>query len=252
MYQTTTSFLYYLAIQEAAAKTMQHINNQLRSNIIEGLTLEQKFVLSQAPSVTIKGVPLYNKNEGYGTFLLPIVFIIVIFQTMLMATGVLYGDKTINAKKFLPLMIIGYTLLSIFLTGLLSILFNLPHIGNPWLVYTFLLLFIITTAAMASAASPLFVEAETVNLIVPFFSIGLIFLSGLSFPREQIPLFWRWVYYIFPSSPAVTGYIKLNSMGGDFASIIPEIKILFAQLIFYTLFYFTIVKKFINLPIKKI
>lgn len=266
MYETTTSFLYYLTIQGSAIQAMQQINNEYRNDIVRTLPKQAQLQLSQSPKISVAGVPLYNNNGGYGSFLLPIVFIVIIFQTLLMAVGVFCGTrneetemlktKKGNLSTFSQLrqnyftrtyknpfrtilhisapFIAAYFALSFFLLGLLSGIFNLPDIGNPFIIYPFLLLFIITTTMAAIALSPLFRDSESAILMIPFFSIGLIFLSGMSFPLEKIPLFWRGFYYLFPSSPAVTGYVKLNSMGGDLTTIVPQIITLLAQLIFYT------------------
>lgn len=315
MYETTTSFLYYLTIQGSAVQAMQQINNEYRINIIKLLPRQAQLQLAQAPGLSITGIPLYNHNGGYGSFLLPIVFIVIIFQTLLMAIGVFCGTRNeeeahatsllkpsahnspITAVSASPAIsgttavssspatsgttalsastdvsgttaissppavsaapaptyftrtyrnpfrtlahisvpfIAAYFALSFFLLGFLSGVFNLPHIGNPFIIYPFLLLFITTSAMAGIAFSPLFRDSESAILMIPFFSIGLIFLSGMSFPLEQIPLFWRGFYYLFPCSPAVTGYIKLNSMGGNLTSVIPQIITLIVQLIIYT------------------
>ena len=61
----------------------------------------------------------------------------------------------------------------------------------------------------------------------------------------QIPTFWQWFYYLFPSSAGITGFVKLNSMAGNIGSVTPEIIMLLAQLIFY-LVILLVVHYFIN------
>lgn len=287
MYETTTSFLYYLTIQESALATMQKINDEYRTDIINRFPAAAKLQLSQAPSLSISEVPLYNHNAGYGSFLLPVVFVIVIFQTLLMAQGVLCGIRNEAKEKktaalaggsdiapekedLAPAQIIrpnagrrkksattalkematlsapfiaAYFALSFFLLGFIPGVFNLPNIGNPFLIFPFILLFILATSALGLVVSPLFRDSESCMLMIPFFSIGLIFLSGMSFPLEQIPLFWRGFYYLFPSSPAVTGYVKLNSMDAGFGAILPEIITLLVQLGIYTIIAIRIFRK---------
>ncbi|MEG1898057.1 MAG: ABC transporter permease [Bacteroidales bacterium] len=266
MYETTTSFLYYLTIQSSAIAAMQKINNEYRANIVKKLPKQAQLELSLAPNISISGIPLYNNNGGYGSFLLPIVFIIVIFQTLLMAIGVFCGTRNEEQNKsgnkyitnyftrtyknpFLTILhisapfIITYFALSFFLLGLLPGIFNLPNIGNPLVISPFILLFIITTAVAGISFSRLFSDSESAILMIPFFSIGLIFLGGMSFPLEQIPLFWRFFYYLFPSSPAVTGYIKLTTMGANIQAIAPQIITLLIQLAIYITIAATVLRK---------
>ena len=231
--QTTTSFLYYLTIQTGIASTMQQANNTLRQSTVQVLPLSQQLLLSQTPTVQYDDVTVYNHNGGYGSYLLPIALIIIIFQTMLMSGGILAGGRSISPLKFIPMLAGGYFLLSLFIVGLVPELFSLPALANRWELALFMALFILTTAAFTGAVTPLFKDPEEVMLYVPFFSVGLIFLSGSSYPINGIPHFWQIVHYVFPTSPGILGYLKLNSMEGSLQHIIPQTATLLAQLLIY-------------------
>jgi len=126
-----------------------------------------------------------------------------------------------------------YMLVAVFVIGVVPLMFNLPHSGNMLQSMIFMAIFLLATAAGAYLLSMLFTDSESVNLVVPFFSIGLIFLSGISFPRDCMPWFWQICYYIFPCSPGITGYIKLNSLGAPFESAEGEIILLGIQAAVY-------------------
>lgn len=231
--QTTTSFLYYLTIQTGVASTMQGLNNSLRTATVETLPLSQQLILSQTPTVNYTDIPIYNHNGGYGSYLLPIALIIIIFQTMLMSGGILAGSRRVSPLKYIPILAGGYFLLSFFIVGLVPYIFNLPALASKWELMLFIWLLIITTAAFIGAVSPLFRDPEEVMLYVPFFSVGLIFLSGSSFPMVQIPHIWQIAHYLFPTSPGIIGYIKLNCMGGSLQHIVPQTIVLLVQLLVY-------------------
>ena len=241
--QTTTSFLYYLTIQTGIASTMQQTNNTLRQSTVQTLPLSQQLLLSQTPAAHYDDVPIYNHNGGYGSYLLPIALIIIIFQTMLMSGGILAGDRTTSPIKFVPILAGGYMLLSFFIVGLVPELFSLPALANRWELALFMALFIITTAAFIGAVTPLFKDPEEVMLYVPFFSIGLIFLSGSSYPINGIPHIWQIIHYALPTSPGIIGYLKLNSMGGSLHHIIPQMATLLAQLLIYGTLFFLYMRK---------
>lgn len=276
LYGTTTSLLYYLKIQSSAVGVMTQINDEYRQQIARRLPPAGQLALAKAPTVAVTGIPLYNQQGGYATFLIPVVFIVALFQTMLMAIGVYTGErKNTNVKNNerkekiskknnsknngnkgysklchknnwactlvntnlwqQPIILFTalYALLSIFVIGLVPIIFNLPALGNLLQIFPFILLFLLVTAIAGTLLSKFIPDSESITLIVPFFSVGLIFLSGMSFPREQMPIFWQALYYVFPCSPAITGYIKLNSMGAPLASAGPEIITLVLQGIIY-------------------
>lgn len=247
VWQTTESFLYYLTIQKATASTMQQLNNTLRTGTVKTLPLQQQLVLSQTPTFNANGVAIYNHTGGYGSYLLPIAIIVIIFQTMLMSGGILAGSRTLHPLRYLPPLIAGYFLLSIFLTGLIPAIFNLPALANPLELYLFMFLFILATAAFTGAVSIFFKDPEEVMLYVPFFSVGLIFLSGTSFPLTQIPHFWQIVHYFFPTSPAITGYVQLNSMGGTLQNAFIPIITLVAQTLIYGTIFTLYTRKIVHL-----
>lgn len=236
LFGTTSSLLYYLTLQSSATGVMMQLDSESRQEIVEQLGIESKLALLQAPQMKITGSALYNKDGGYATFLMPIVLIVALFQTMVMAIGVYRGGKGLEYRfnsSGLWRDITGFTslymVISCFVIGAVPLIFNLPDIGNPLQIFPFIFLFLFVTALSATLLSHFFTDSESVNLIVPFFSVGLIFISGMSFPRESMPLFWQAAYYLFPSSPAITGYIKMTGMGADISAIKPEIIALLIQ-----------------------
>ena len=43
--------------------------------------------------INVVGTALYNYMEGYGTYLIPAVLIVIMFQTLLMVIGMVSGDE---------------------------------------------------------------------------------------------------------------------------------------------------------------
>ncbi len=254
-YETTTTFLYYLNMQAASNGAVQKLNDEYRQEIIKTLPPATLAALSSAPSVSIKGTALYNQNSGYGSFLLPIVMTLILFQIMLLTFGNFLGSRTetLLAGKKLPAgtkraehnsvfslfkdvipFVLCFWVISFCLLGLYPIIFELPTLGNQWLLFSSAFLFLLATGFMACACSFFFRDRERVMLYVPFFSVGLIFISGMSFPANQIPWFWSDLfYYLFPSSPFIKLFIKLNTLGASFHSISHELTVLFMQCAVY-------------------
>lgn len=247
VYETTTSFLYYLTIQKAIASTMQQVNNSLREHVVKTLPLQQQMIIAQTPSFTTNGVAVYNHNEGYGSYLLPIAIIVILFQTMLMCGGILAGTRTISPLRYLPYLATAYFLLSFFLAGLVPCIFNLPALANKMELFLFIFLFLLSTTAFTALVSIPFKDPEEVMLYVPVFSVALIFLSGTSFPMVQIPHLWQIVHYLLPTSPGITGYLKLNSMGGNLHNAAPQMYILLAQFLIYGSIFTLYTRKIVNL-----
>ena len=66
MYETTSAFLYYLAMQEASAASMLALNDDYRPEMLVFLPKEATAKLASAQAVEVVGTALYNPTEGYG------------------------------------------------------------------------------------------------------------------------------------------------------------------------------------------
>ena len=74
---------------------------------------------------------------------------------------------------------------------------------------------------------------ENVMLLMVFVSVPLLFLSGVSWPQNNIPGFWQGVSWLFPSTFGVRAYIRLNSMGGTLTDVLTEYRILWLHVLAY-------------------
>jgi len=70
-------------------------------------------------------------------------------------------------------------------------------------------------------------------LLVVFTSVPFLFLSGISWPKSNVPEFWQYISWIAPSSFGIQGFVKLNTLGATFSDILPEIKGLWVQTVVY-------------------
>ena len=139
-----------------------------------------------------------------------------------MGVGELLGDKMKSAPDR-----------TVFLLGLLPHIFSIPNIGSGWDIVTMMIPFLLATSFFALAVSRWFTDSEAPLLMIAFFSVGYIFLSGVSYPLELMPWYWQAAHYVFPVAPAVLAFVKLNSMGGSLADIWPQMLTLWIQVIIY-------------------
>ena len=52
-------------------------------------------------------------------------------------------------------------------------------------------------------------------MLVPTTSLIFLFIAGVSWPKEMIPIGWRYVSYLIPYTWASHGFIHINSMGAS-------------------------------------
>lgn len=254
LYATTDAFLYFEALQKASANVMLAINDKYRPDGAVFLPPQGLIAVASAKPVNVEGTALYNYTQGYGSYLIPAVMMIIIFQTLLMVIGMVTGDEytTKGIRAYIPFgrsygtafrIVIGktavycslYAVFSFFLLGLLPHLFSIPNIGNGLYIVQLMIPYLLATSFLGLAASRYFTDSEAPLLMIAFFSVGLIFLSGVSYPLELMPWYWRAVHYILPAAPGTLAFVKLNSMGASMADIRPEYITLWIQVLVYLL-----------------
>ena len=252
LYATTDAFLYYEALQEASSRVMLAINDAYRPDGTVFLPPQGLIAVAMAKPVNISGTALYNYTEGYGSYLIPAVMMVIIFQTLLMVIGMVTGDEyqTGGIRAYLPFgtgwktaarIVAGktfvycmlYALFAFFLLGLLPHFFSIPNIGSGKDIIIMLIPYLLATSFFGLAASRWFTDSEAPLLMIAFFSVGLIFLSGVSYPMELMPWYWKMAHYIIPAAPGTLAFVKLNSMGGNMADIRPEYITLWVQTVVY-------------------
>lgn len=254
MYETTSAFLYYLAMQEASASSMLALNADYRPQMLVFLPRQAGAQLVSAQPIEVVGTALYNPTEGYGTYLIPSVLIVIIFQTLLMVIGMISGDErhsgsivrfagnpvdlsfgrmaqVVAGKTFVYGLL--YAVFALFLLGLIPLMFGLPDIGSPLYVIMLMIPFLLSTSFFGLSASLFFTDSDAPLLMIAFFSVGLIFLSGVSYPMELMPWYWKLAHYLIPAAPATMAYVKLNSMGASMAEIQTEYITLWVQCAVY-------------------
>lgn len=251
-YGITYNFLYYLALQESSAGAMMALNDRYRPEMAVFLPQQDVQQIAQTQPITVVGTALYNHTEGYGSYLIPAVLMVIIFQTLMMITGMISGNgrHTGSIGKFakegttfgrMARVVIGktvvycvlYGIFSLFLLGLMPVVFNLPNIGGGMEIVMLMIPFLMATSFFGLAGSVFYTDSETPLLMIAFFSVGLIFLSGISYPLELMPWYWRAAHFIFPAAPGTLAFVKINSMGASMADIRTEYIALWVQTVVY-------------------
>lgn len=253
-YATTAAFLYFEALQGASSRVMLALSEECRPDILPFLSPQGMIAVAMAKPVRVEGTALYNFTEGYGSYLIPAVMMVILFQTLLMVIEMLTGEECFSGaiRLYAPFgcgwkaagrVVLGkmlvysslYAVFSLFLLGLLPHFFSIPHIGNGGDIALMIVPFLMSTSFLGLTASRYFTDAEAPLLLIAFFSVGLIFLSGISYPLELMPWYWRAVHYLLPAAPGTLAFVKLNSMGANLADIRPEFTALWMQTLVYFL-----------------
>ena len=253
-FNNTIAFLSYAAIKEASSGAMLSLDDSVRPGQVVFLEPNVVQPVVNTPSIEVQGFALYNESGGYATYLIPSVLMVIIFQTMLMVISMRCGKE--NEQRMRPLMWIShhesswemamnivlgksmvyvgfYALFSVFLLGLLPLLYDLPHLASPLLLIQLLTPYLFATAFFGLSCSVFFKDSDAPLLLIAFFSVGLLFLSGISWPLELMPWPWRLLHCLIPAPVGILAFVKANSMGADWGDISREMMLLWGQCAVY-------------------
>lgn len=78
----------------------------------------------------------------------------------------------------------------------------------------------------------------------------LIFSAGFIWPTEAIPTPILWLSQLFPSTPAIQGFLRLNQMGGEWPSIANQYALLWLQAIGWATIAWLSLRKSLNAKTK--
>ena len=223
---------------------------QFQRLIAKGADIPQATAATQP--VIYQSHNLFIPYLGYGSFIMPAIIIVIIQQTLLIGIGMIGGTwrefglyrKLIpaNCKRMYTLpIVLGKALvyISIYAVTLLYImtvhykLFHYPSNGSTEAVVGLLVPYLLACIMLGIAISTLFRYREQSLLLLFWTSIPILLLSGASFPREAIP---EWLYtlgQVFPSSSGVNAFIRIRTMGASLRDVMPELRILWAQVFVY-------------------
>ena len=242
--------LTYKAIFQTAQAVSSQMGSKIQLSRSTGFTDRDDEVTVRP--LEFDEVPIFNPAGGYGSFLLPAVLILVIQQTLLLGIGLAAGTNRENNRygELIPIdqhyrglfRIVGgkalcyfmiYALVAAYLTMILPSLFHFPLLGSLRSLVGLMVPYILACIFFGITLSCLVRYRENVMLLVVVTSLPFLFLSGISWPSEGIPAFWKGISWLLPSTFGVKGYIAVNSMGASLQDISHEYFVLWAQSLIY-------------------
>jgi ABC-2 type transport system permease protein len=95
--------------------------------------------------------------------------------------------------------------------------------------------FLLSSTFLGLTISVIFKNRESSMMLYLWTSIPLLFLSGIIWPLSNFSPIWLTIREIFPSSNAILGFIKMDSLAATISETRKEIMTLWIQTGFYFL-----------------
>jgi ABC-2 type transport system permease protein len=180
--------------------------------------------------------PLFNPTEGYASYVVPAVLVLILQQTLLIGIGLVRGSAAEGSPRGAPVnpsgpgrrkslgvtaRLLGRSLFYLALYSVYALLyftvvyrfFGFPERGRPLDLCLFALPFLLACIFLALALSSLFRRRETAMQVLLFTSLPSVFLAGFAWPVEAVPSWLRVFSLLVPSTSGIAGFLRLTEMG---------------------------------------
>lgn len=246
LYCDMSALLFYKAFLLSATEVSLDMGQEIRRQHLSGMSAKQEEIT--VDPVPYESVTLFNTQNGFASFLVPAILILVIQQTLVLGIGMLAGTARERRRLLSPdsagrrsggtlrvvlgksmAYILIYVVVCIWVLAVVPKLFSLPQVGAPATLLLFILPYLLASVLFAMTLSGFMTTRESPMLLFVFTSVILLFLSGVSWPKEAIPPFWRAAGYLFPSTPGIQGFIRINTCGATLNEVLHEYRALWIQ-----------------------
>ncbi|MBB4037208.1 ABC-2 type transport system permease protein [Dysgonomonas hofstadii] len=251
VYADMSSLLFYKAMLLSATEVSLDMGADIRVAETGGGSQEQDATVRQ--TVESQWITLYNPQNGFASFLVPAILILIIQQTLLLGIATIVGThndkkrftvashtadgKNVGAVK----LTIGkafcyaslYMLISVWVLRVIPYLFKFPQIGDPLTIGAFLMPYLLAATFFGMTLSYFCSQREFGMPLFVFTSVIFIFISGISWPWTAIPEPIKAIANIIPSTPGIHGFIKINTMGATLIEVWPEYIMLWIHALAY-------------------
>jgi ABC-2 type transport system permease protein len=227
----------YLMLNKVALNAMAEVVGTVSAGVelkrLNAASPSRQQVDEQRQPLTTESFPLFNAREGYASYIVPGVVVLVMQQTFLLGIGMLFGTWS-SAKSFpyqrgmasyvgaLNAFALVIVLNAMYFFGFVFWWQDYPRGGNFVGSMVLTILFSYCVAALGILVGLFFRTRErSVQLLVAT-SMPIIFLSGLSWPIEALPALVQQLRWLVPSTAAIQGFIATNQLGASLQEVRSE------------------------------
>lgn len=184
--------------------------------------------------LSVEALPLFNVREGYASYIVPGVVVLIMQQTFLLGIGLLFGSWS-NEQSFpyapdaasycgaLTAFALVVALNAMYFFGFVFWWQDYPRGGNLAGTAMLTLLFAYSVAALGMLIGMFFRTRERSMHLLVATSLPIMFLSGLTWPASAIPAPLQALGWLVPSTSAIQGFVATNQMGASLHEVRMEL-----------------------------
>ncbi|OEE65479.1 ABC transporter [Enterovibrio norvegicus] len=238
-------FLTYGTIVEGVVATGSTLGAQVKVRRALMNDTPMPLAAKQYAPFSLNAVPVFNPTTGYGDYVVPGVFMLILQQTLLIASGMLgisngNVNTNANAAKITvrnseslwarTIILTGiYCIMAMYYLGASLSLNGVNRMAEPLQLAAVILPFLLATIGLGSLIGIAIKRAEIITLIVLLSSMPLLFIAGFVWPSSALPTWLSVIAQFAPSTVVIQATLQLNQMGADFQSQLGHLTQLWLQ-----------------------
>ena len=178
--------------------------------------------------LNLQAAALFNPTEGYGSYVVPAVALLILQQALLMGAAMLVGGwaeaRQLRATPAAWLgRVVGLSCIGLasgaFYFGWVFFLQDDPRGGNPPAAALLLLLYVPAVCALGLVIGLLVRDRERALQVLLFTALPMFFLSGVPWPDEALPPLLQALRWLIPSTLGIQASLRVNQMGAPLADV---------------------------------
>lgn len=228
----------YMMLNKAAlnglAEAVGTVSAGIEIKRLNAATPSAAQAMAQRQPLTVIPMPLFNVREGYGSYIVPGVMVLIIQQTLLIAVALMFGTWFESGGLPYDTRLSTYvgvlaayasvaTLNALYFFGFVLWWQDYPRGGNLTGMLVLVPLFSWSVAAFGMLLGSLFRTRERSAQLLVATALPIMFLSGLAWPVEALPAPLQALRWLFPSTAGIQSFIAVNQLGASLPQVRQEI-----------------------------
>lgn len=181
---------------------------------------------------------LGDSTQGFASFIIPGILVLIIQQSLLLGITMLGGGAaerrrvnrgydpvavdahpvtTVTGKSLCYFTL--YMPLTVYVLYLVPRMFALPHPAGMTDVVLFILPVVLASIFMGLTLQMFVRERESSMLMFVYTSVIFLFLSGLTWPRYAMSGLWRAIGGVVPATWGIEGFVGISSNGASLSQV---------------------------------
>ena len=226
-------FLVYRQVLTGFAETTATLSAGIEIRRLHGEGLPPRQAVRVRDPLPLATRPLFNPTEGYATYVVPGVLVLILQQTLFVGVGMVGGTRrerrqasparpTSTAAKVVGRALVYlalYLVHALFYFGAVCAFHGFPMRAGAADLAVFVLPFLLAAIFLAFTLRPLFRARESSIHFLLWTSLPAIFLAGFAWPVEALPAWLATAGRALPSTSAIPGVVRMTQMGATLAQV---------------------------------